>query len=45
MQGVEDGQSGKQGGGVGQKICTYENAVHICMYRRTCVLASNKYCV
>jgi hypothetical protein len=36
MQGVEDGQRGKQGGGVGQKIGTHENAVHKCIVAHVC---------
>jgi hypothetical protein len=36
MQGVEDGQRGKQGGGVGHKISTHENDVHICIVAHVC---------
>ncbi len=45
MQGVEDGHREKQGGGVGKKNGIHESVVHIRMYRCTCVLASNEYCV
>jgi hypothetical protein len=41
MQGVEDGQRGKQGEGVGQKNSIHESAVRIC----TCMLTSNEHCV
>ncbi len=36
MEGVEDGQRGKQGGGVGQKNGIQESAVHICIITLVC---------
>ncbi len=41
MHGGEEGQTGKQGGGVGQKIGTPESAVHICIIARVCLHLMN----
>jgi hypothetical protein len=41
MQGVEDGQRGKQGEGIGQKHSIHESAVRICTIAHVCLHLMN----
>ncbi len=41
MQGVEDMQRGKQGGGVGQNSGIHESAVSICIIAHVCLHLMN----
>jgi hypothetical protein len=41
MQGVEDGQRGKQGGGSGQKNNVHQSAVRVCIIVHVCLHLMN----